>query len=164
MSAEHEFHCDFDDDVDRLAQSAGGCEPPLPDRVDRTLVEAGTQSATDGYLADGAVTVDDDFEEDVARDAKPAGLVRVLRLDLSKETRRLDTASCAVGSATYTSSGAWSNSRTGTLAVADTSARSGSAVHARALAGTLAARVICHAYALAAARDGGDRRDKPAGR
>jgi hypothetical protein len=157
MSAEHEFHGDFDDDVHRLTQSAGRCEPPLPYRVDRTLVEAGSQSATDGYLADGAVTVDDDFEEDVARDAAPASLVRVLRLDLSKETWRLDAASRAIRSAADSTSGAWPNSRTHTLAVADASARSGSAIHAGAVAGTFTASLLGYADALVAVRDRGDR-------
>ena len=95
MSAQHEFHRDLDDDVDWFAQSARGREPPLSDGFDRALIEAGTQPSTDGDLADCAVAVDHDFEEDVPRYATPAGVVGVPRLDLSKEARRLDPAARA---------------------------------------------------------------------
>jgi hypothetical protein len=118
MSPEHEFHRDLDDHVDGLTQSACGCELPLPDRLDRALVEAGTQSASYRHVRDRAVAVDDDFEEDISRDAAPAGVIRVLRLDLMKQPWRLDSASRSIRSATESTAGPRPDPRTAAFAIA----------------------------------------------
>jgi hypothetical protein len=163
MSAQHEFHGDFDDYIDGFTQSARGHELPLPDRLDRTFVEASAQSATDGDFAHGAVAVDDDFEEDVASDAAPAGVVGVLRLDLAKEARRRDTASGAIGSAADSTSGTWSNARTYAFAVAGAATGSRATVHTGAKTGGLTADLLDHAVMSLPICGRYDRRNKSPG-
>jgi hypothetical protein len=164
MSAQHEFHRDLDENVDRHAQPARRRKLPLPDRVDRALVQASTQTATDRDLADCSIAVDDDFKKDVPRHAAPASLVRVQRLDLSEQARRLDTASRTIRPAPNSSSGAWPDAGTNAFTVAGTATRRGSASCACALAGTFVASALGHADALVTVRDGGDRRHESPGR
>jgi hypothetical protein len=132
MSPEHEFHRDLDDHVDGLTQSACGRELPLPDRLDRALVEAGTQSAPYRHVRDSAVAVDDDFEEDISCDAAPAGLIRVLRLDLAKQPWRLDSTSGSIRSATESTAGPRSDPRTAAFAVATATPGPGATANTRA--------------------------------
>ena len=87
-SSQPELDRDFDEHVDRRAEPARRREAPLPDGVDRALVEPGAEALHDAHGADAAVAPDDDLEHDVAGEAAPARLLGVVGLDLVKDGRR----------------------------------------------------------------------------
>ncbi|HET7617052.1 MAG TPA: hypothetical protein VFK20_00985, partial [Vicinamibacterales bacterium] len=65
LLAELEFHGDFDDHVDGRTVARGGGEPPLPHRIDRSLIQASAESMQELDVADAAVAPHDDLEDDV---------------------------------------------------------------------------------------------------
>src|SRR5262245_34283910 len=85
-----EFHGDFDEHVDRHTLSMRRREAPLPDGLYRAFVETGAESLQNSRLADGAVTPDDDFENDLTGEPALPRLLGVIRLDFAQEAGRLD--------------------------------------------------------------------------
>jgi hypothetical protein len=92
-----ELYGHFDQYVDRGAKPAGRRETPLPNGFDSPLVEPGTETLHDAHGTDTAIGSDDDFEYDVAGQASPSRLLRVVGLDLVQNGRRRDAAARPIG-------------------------------------------------------------------
>src|SRR5262245_47379909 len=92
MSPQRELDRDFNDHVGGRSQALGGEEFPLPNGLERPLVQAPAESLKNLDVADCAVTTHDDLEHDLAGNAAPPRVLGVVRFDLADQLRRLDAA------------------------------------------------------------------------
>jgi hypothetical protein len=86
-----ELNGDFDDHVDGFTPPSRRAEPPLANRGDSTLIQAGATSLEDRYVANGTIAPHDNFENDIAGDSTAPRLVGVLGLHLAQQSRRFDS-------------------------------------------------------------------------
>src|SRR4051812_1292565 len=126
-----ELHRDFDHHVDGGATTMRGRKAPLADRLHGALVEAIAEALQHAHVADAAVAPHHDLHHDVAFDSALPRLLRVIRLHLAQERRRLDAAARPVRSAAgaaalaFTDTAALAFAEAGTFAGAGATAGSG---------------------------------------
>jgi hypothetical protein len=85
-------------------------------------------------VADTAVSPHDDLQDNIASDAAPSRLFRVLRLHFVQQPRRLDAAAWPIGATTGAASFAFADTGTNPLAIAGTLTSSNAAVRPRPIA------------------------------
>ena len=129
-----EFDGDFDDDVDRLAATPRRAETPLANGCNRALIKAGAATLQNRDVADRAVAPHDDLEHHVSGDAAAPRVVGVIGLDLAQQSRRLDAASRAEGTAARAAAGTVANAGSESFAAAGALACAGAAASSGALA------------------------------
>ena len=134
-SPQPELDGDLDEHVDRSSESTSGREPPLTDRLDRTLIKAGAQTLDDANCTDTTVALDHDFEDHVTRQASSTGVVRVLGLHFLQDGRRRDTRTRPIRSAARPAAGAVADAWTCAFSKARSAAATGTPAGSRTLAG-----------------------------
>src|SRR5436189_2377752 len=115
--SEFELHCDFNDHIDRRAVALGRREAPLAHGLHRALIEAGAETLHQPDVADRAVALHHDLEDDVAFEVTAAAFFRVVRLPFAHDRGGGNAAPGAIRAAAGTA--ARTGSDTGPLAFAE---------------------------------------------
>jgi hypothetical protein len=126
----------FDEHIDRGPKSLCRRETPLPDRIDRTLIEPCPEATDEPNVSDTAVAPNDDLEHHVASQSAASRFVGVVRLDLLEDARRRNAAAGPIRSTSSAPTGTFSDPRTAAFA----HARPGSSARAACRPGALTTR------------------------
>src|SRR4030095_5639589 len=133
---QRELDCDFDQHVHGHAFALRGREAPLTHRADSALVQPIAKALQHVGVSDTAVTPHDDLEDDIASDAAPSRVFRILRLHLVQQPRWLEAAAWPIGATTGAASLSLTNAGTEPLAIARTLTGSNATVRTRPVAVT----------------------------
>jgi hypothetical protein len=99
--------------IDGRAETTRGGESPLPNGIDRALIQASTESLEHFQVADRPVRADDNLENDVSLDPPSPCFLRVIRPDLAKESRGRNATAWPVWPAAGAATGARADSGAG---------------------------------------------------
>ena len=160
-STQLELHRDFDDDVNRRAQTMGGREAPLADRLHGALVETRSEPLQHLDVAHRSISPHDNFQHDVADEITLPCFFGVIRFHFAQKPRRLDAAAGTEWTAARAASRSWSDA--GAVAFADTGSRgrARAATCARSVAVVLRRGLLEHTDTVAhIGRRGNDRHDE----